>query len=73
MFCQYCGGKIPDGASFCPNCGAPVSGKNTGDFGPRFGGFDESGASDIEKSNLLGKITKKMKTIKNIEIFCDLC
>lgn len=61
MFCQHCGGKIPDGASFCPNCGAPVGGGNTNDFGPKFGGFDESGVSDIEKSNLLGKITKKMK------------
>ena len=61
MFCQHCGGKIPDGASFCPNCGAPVTNRNSGDYGPRFGGFDGRGVSEIEKSNALGKITKKMK------------
>ena len=24
MFCQNCGKEIPEGAQFCPNCGAPV-------------------------------------------------
>ena len=25
MFCEKCGSQIPDGSSFCENCGAPVS------------------------------------------------
>lgn len=25
MFCNQCGNQIPDGVSFCPNCGAPVA------------------------------------------------
>lgn len=62
MFCQYCGSKIPDGSSFCPNCGAPVGNKAGGGFGGSgFGGSGNSGVSDIEKSLALGNITKKMK------------
>ncbi len=26
MFCRFCGSQIPDGASFCPNCGANLAG-----------------------------------------------
>lgn len=26
MLCQRCGKQIPDTSTFCPNCGAPVSG-----------------------------------------------
>ena len=26
MFCKYCGNKLPDGAGFCPACGAVVGG-----------------------------------------------
>ena len=25
MFCNQCGNQVPDGVSFCPNCGAPVA------------------------------------------------
>ena len=25
MFCKQCGQQIPEGASFCPQCGIPVS------------------------------------------------
>lgn len=25
MFCSQCGGQIPDGATFCPSCGTPVT------------------------------------------------
>lgn len=25
MFCIYCGGRLPDNANFCPNCGGAVS------------------------------------------------
>lgn len=25
MFCGKCGNKLPDGAAFCPNCGAPAA------------------------------------------------
>lgn len=24
MFCNQCGGEVPNGVGFCPNCGAPV-------------------------------------------------
>lgn len=25
MFCKYCGAQVPDGAQFCPKCGAELS------------------------------------------------
>lgn len=25
MFCMKCGSQIPDGAQFCPSCGAPIT------------------------------------------------
>lgn len=28
MYCERCGHQIPDGSSFCENCGAPVRGAN---------------------------------------------
>lgn len=28
-FCQHCGASLPDGVSFCSNCGAPVSAQST--------------------------------------------
>lgn len=30
MFCEKCGAKIPDGASFCEKCGSPVGGAAAG-------------------------------------------
>ena len=25
MFCKYCGAQVPDGAKFCPKCGATLT------------------------------------------------
>jgi len=64
MFCSHCGGQIPEGSAFCPNCGAPVGGnQNNYDNAGRdgFGGGMYSDVTDAEKSMALGNITKKMK------------
>lgn len=29
MYCGKCGSSVPDGNSFCSNCGAPISQKTT--------------------------------------------
>lgn len=31
MYCQHCGQQLPDGAAFCPNCGAAVGAKTAPD------------------------------------------
>lgn len=39
MFCTHCGTRIPDGAAFCPGCGAPAdnsSQANTGDWNRQY-------------------------------------
>ena len=27
MYCQFCGARLPEGASFCPGCGKPLQGQ----------------------------------------------
>ena len=34
MFCEECGKKLPEGARFCENCGAPVHPEETVDYVP---------------------------------------
>ena len=34
MFCKYCGKEIPDGSTFCPECGANLT-ENTPPQTPR--------------------------------------
>lgn len=38
MFCRNCGSQINDGASFCPNCGAPSAGRPAGQPSPATAG-----------------------------------
>lgn len=35
MYCSKCGAQIPEGGSFCPSCGAPVSGPAAKGAGPK--------------------------------------
>lgn len=39
MFCAKCGKEIPEGATFCPSCGAPVGGATQSAASP-VSGFD---------------------------------
>ncbi len=34
MYCNYCGAQIPDGARFCNNCGAPLTGPADRGYNP---------------------------------------
>ena len=44
MFCGKCGRNLPDGAAYCPQCGAPVLPENAGGAGAAPGqGPDEIG------------------------------
>lgn len=50
--CVSCGGVLPEGASFCPQCGAAVISADAGGVGPSAapraeGGFDAQGAEAV--------------------------
>lgn len=56
MLCSHCGGQIPEGCKFCPDCGSPITAGPT----PEDGGYNpRNDSSEEEKRYVLCDIIKR--------------
>ena len=74
MFCRKCGAALPDGSSFCPKCGIPVSGA------PRGTGENNSGMVTGIGSRLMslrswfsgkGRMARQEFWIRDLILLCS--
>ena len=49
-YCQHCGSTVPDGSSFCTNCGAPISTQSSQNSNNYSNSYNNSYSSGYDNS-----------------------